>query len=210
MNLLAALAVAASVQAVDNPATWTPAQTSIHVGDTVTWTFDGTNDLHNVKATSANWSFETAFDRTPKTYTFTAAGTYTFQCQAHPSTMTGTITVGDAPPPPPPAPSEQPFPNDAPAPTVFEVTDERRPRLSRVRVAGHLHGVLVRFRVSEPARVTVRVKRGRRAVARRTGRGRRGAIYVGDLPAGRYRVEVFARDLAGNRSQIDRTPVRVR
>ena len=126
--------------------------------------------------------------------------------------MRGTVTVGEAPPPPPPPPSEQPFPNDTDAPTVLEVVDEQRPRLSRVRAAGRPHGIRVRFRLSEAGRVTVRVRRGGRLVASRAVRVRRGAgaVYVGDLRPGRYRLAVRARDLARNASRTKRASATVR
>jgi hypothetical protein len=131
--------------------------------------------------------------------------------------MTGTVTVTDAggtlpPPPPPPPLSEQPWPNDQPAPTAFEVADEVAPELTRVRVARVAHGARVRFRLSEPGRVTITVTRGGRTVKTRRASAGDGAnaFTVRGLRAGRYRVEVRARDLAGNRSQSRRARVTVR
>ena len=49
---------------------------------------------------------------------------------------------------------------------MFEVTDERRPRLTRVRAAGGDGAARVRFRLDEPGRVTVRLERGSRGYAR--------------------------------------------
>ena len=97
-------------------------------------------------------------DPAPVTYRFDTEGTYTFVCKFHADTMTGQVKVGNPPPPPPPPLSEQPFPNDQQPPTQLDVSDEKRPRLSRVRVAAVRSGARVRFRLSERARVTLRVK----------------------------------------------------
>jgi plastocyanin len=213
-----ALAANADVQAVDGPTattnSWSPSAVSVNVGDTVTWRFDGTSSAHNVRSTTTNWNIDTPFAVAgpPAGYTFTAVGTYDFVCGLHPE-MTGRVTVGSPPPPPPPPLSEQPFANDQPAPSVFEITDERRPRLSRVRAAGRDGAARVRFRLDEPGRVTVRLERGSRKVRSRTVRLRRagsGAVTLRGLRAGAYRVEVRARDLALNRSRVERLRVTVR
>jgi hypothetical protein len=71
----------------------------------------------------------------------------------------------------------------------------------------------VHFRLDEPGRVTVRLERGARKVRSRTVRLRRagsGAVTLRGLSAGRYRVEVRARDLGRNRSRVARVRVTVR
>jgi plastocyanin len=223
---VAALAPAATasaadqtIQAVDANGTvdnsWSPASVSVAVGDTVTWSFAGASEPHNVESDSPNWTLASPIATTnhpPASYTFTAAGNYAFVCRVHPTSMKGTVTVGDAPPPPPPPLSEQPFRNDQPGPAVLEITDDTRPTLSRVQTSRIAHGVRVRFRVSEPARVTVRVKRGRRLVKSRTVRlARAGSrtINLRGLPPGSYRIDVLAHDSADNRSRIKRARVTV-
>jgi plastocyanin len=225
--LAAALALPASaaaadqtVQAVDATLSWSPATVTVKAGESVTWTFAGTSQAHNVASSSSNWSLTTPIQagHPPVSYTFAAPGTYSFVCNVHPSTMTGTVTVTDAsgnppPPPPPPPPGEQPFPNDQSPPTVIEVSDTQRPRLTRVRAARIARGVRVRFHVSEPSRVTVRVRHGSRAVRTRTVTLRRAgtrALRVRGLRAGTYRVDVLARDVALNRSKLKRARVTVR
>jgi plastocyanin len=214
-----ALAANADVQATDGPTgindnSWSPSSVKVNVGDTVTWHFN-TVASHNVRSTSPNWSIETPFRHAgdpPATYTFTAQGTYDFVCGLH-SEMTGRVTVGNPPPPPPPPLSEQPFPNDQPAPSVLEITDEQRPELSRVHAGRIAGGVRVRFRLNEPGRVTVRVKRGGKTVRTRTvrvGRAASRSLRLRRLRAGTYRVELLARDLAGNRSRVKRARVTVR
>jgi len=205
-----ALAANIDVQAVDGTTptnnAWSPPDPKANVGDTVTWHFN-TVGAHNLQSTTANWTISTEnrwSGAPPATYTFTAEGTYGFRCSLH-AEMTGAVTVGTPPPPPPPPLSEQPFANDQPAPTVFEVTDERRPRLSGVRAAGRDGAARVRFRLDEPGRVTVRLERGGRKVRSRTVSLRRAgsrAVTLRGLAAGTYRVEVRARDLARNRSRV--------
>jgi plastocyanin len=213
-----ALAANVDVQAVDGTTptnnAWSPSEAKANVGDTVTWHFN-TVGSHNLQSTTANWTISTenrSSGAPPATYTFTAEGTYGFRCSLH-AEMTGMVTVGNPPPPPPPPLSEQPFANDQPAPTVFEVTDEQRPRLTRVRAAGLDGAARVRFRLNEPGRVTVRLERGSRKVRTHTLTLRRagtGTVTLRDLAAGTYRVEVRARDLARNRSRLQRAQVTVR
>jgi plastocyanin len=208
-------------QAIDDPGgdnhRWEPGtEVAVQAGDTVTWRYDGTTLAHNVKSTSANWNLDTpasTSDPTPVTFRFPAEGTYTFVCKFHADTMTGQVKVGNPPPPPPPPLSEQPFPNDQPAPATLEVADQRRPRLSRVRAKAVRDGARVRFRLSERARVTVRFKLAGitvKSVRRNLRAGARRIIVRDARMRGRYRIEVFARDLAGNRSLVKRKRVTVR
>jgi plastocyanin len=215
----AAPASAQVFQAVDDLSgennRWEPTSLTVQVGDTVTWRYDGTQLAHNVLSKTPNWNVSTPAsnsDPRPVTYTFTAEGVYDFVCFYHESTMTGRVTVGSPPPPPPPPLSEQHWVNDAPAPSRLELRDERPPRLRGVRVAAVRDGARVRFRLSERSRVSVRFKLAGITVkaARRTFRAGRHSFLVRDRRMqGRYRVEVFARDLAGNRSPTKRTSVRV-
>jgi plastocyanin len=224
--LAAALALPASaaaadqsVQAVDATLTWSPPNVTVKAGETVTWTFAGTSQAHNVASSSANWSLSSPIqaDHPPVSYTFASPGTYAFVCNVHPSTMTGTVTVTDAagnppPPPPPPPPGQQPYPNDQSPPTVLELADTQRPRLTRVRASRIARGLRVRFHVSEPSSVTVRVRHGPRTVRKRTVHLRRAAtrsLRLRGLRAGAYRIDVLARDVALNRSKVKRTRVRV-
>lgn len=219
-----AAAANVDVQAVDGPGgvnnTWAPASVSVNVGDTVTWKFDGTTLPHNVKSSSANWTLESPLGAPPSppaSFTFTTAGTYAFVCAVHPE-MQGTVAVsapggGTAPPPPPPPPSgPTPFPNPETAPTELERgVDSTRPRLSRVRVRAAGDDARVRVRTNERARVTVRFKRAGRTVKSRTvsvlGTRR---FTVRNLRRGTYRVEISARDMAGNRAPLERTRVTIR
>jgi len=224
--VFAPAASAATVQAVDGTAAdnynnrWTPQTTTIAVGESVTWSFTGTSALHNVASSGANWSFrngDPGSGSPPASYTFTTPGTYRFICEVHATTMFGDVLVTDAsgnppPPPPPPPLSEQPFPNDAGPPSAFEVDDALAPRLTRLAPRSWHGGARLRFRLDEPAVVTVRATRARVTVKRTRAmllRGRR-TLTVRHLRAGRYVLLVSARDLAGNRSRVRRVRVTVR
>jgi plastocyanin len=210
----AAYAQGATVQAVDDTSQWSPAEVTIKAGETVTWTWDG-EPPHNVKSTTSNW--DVLSTATGFAHMFGAPGTYDYLCQFHPG-MTGRVIVtdtsGSPPPAPPPPPlSEQPWANDQQPPTVVEVADETRPRLSAVRVTAVRDGARARFRLSERARVTLRLKRAGitiEAVSRTLRSGAHRLTVRNRRLSGRYRVEVVARDLAGNRSSVERARVMLR
>jgi plastocyanin len=221
----AARAQGATVQAIDGTAAngyenqWSPQSVTIKAGETVTWSFAGSQAYHNVQSATSNWTYrngDPAIAPPPASYTFPTPGTYGFVCQIH-AGMTGSVIVTDAsgsppPPPPPPPPSEQPYTNDAPAPSVFEVDDALGPRLSRLQVRPRGHGVRVRFRVDEAAVVRLRVSRAGLTVKRRHALLLKGprTMRVRGLEPGAYRVTIVARDLAGNRSRVRRARVTVR
>jgi plastocyanin len=214
----------AIVQAVDDDGggnRWSPPTVSVKVGETVTWRFAGTTIPHNVASDSSNWPVPMRSTLTvagpDASQTFAAPGTYKFICEFHKTTMFGQVEVTDesgapAPPPPPPPLSEQPFPNDSPAPTTLEVLDETAPTLSAVRVSRVTRGARVRFRLSEAGRVTIKLTRGNRVVKTRRVDARRGTntVIVRSVRAGRYGVQVSARDLSGNPARSKRARVTVR
>jgi plastocyanin len=221
-----ALAADATVHAVDGTAAngyqnlWNPDGVSVEVGDTVTWSFAGTQAVHNVASDSDNWQLasEPGVARAPVSHVFTTPGIYTFVCQIHPTTMRGTVVVsepGEEPPTePPPDTGPEPWPNPTQAPDWSVRRDSERPRLTRVRARSRRNGATVRFRVSERARVTVRlVRRGRTVRLVRHGRTVRRArhwyragthrmrVRSRRWRSGRYLVVVTARDGAGNRAR---------
>jgi plastocyanin len=183
---------------------WDKPEVTVAIGDTVKWSFAGTTLAHNVQSASDNWELLSpigapAPDKTSDP--FTASGRYDFVCELHQDTMRGTVIVG-APPPPPL--SEQPLVNDSGALGVFETGeyDDSRPRLSDLGARRAGGGVRVAFTVSERSRVTARFVRGGkvRRTARVTAEGD-GVITVRrGVRAGRYRIDLRAEDLAGNRS----------
>jgi len=196
---------------------WDSPELQVAVGDTVTWSFPGTAQPHNVKSTSVNWADFKGNAGIPgetKSFTFGAEGIYTYVCEIHATTMIGKVTVGSPPPPPPPPLSEQPFPNDSSiAADAFETggVDTTDPRLRSVAAKRSGKRVRVSFRVDEQAVVTVRFARGGKTVkTKHAATGSRGSVTVAGLKPGRYAVKVVATDLAGNDSSTRRTSLRVR
>jgi plastocyanin len=193
---------------------WDKAEVDVALGDTVRWSFDGTQQAHNVEAAVepgfTSWSgldTTTQSPAPPATWTFNEPGTYLFVCEVHKDSMRGYVRVAGAPPPPPPPPGQQPFPNDGVAPAALETggLDTTKPSLRYVRVQRSQRGARIRFRVSERARVTVRFKRGRKVVKTRHVNAvgsERLTVRGKALRAGRYRVELSAEDVAGNRSGV--------
>jgi plastocyanin len=169
-------------------------------------------------------------------HTFTQPGVYPFVCQAHPS-MTGTVTVEGDPMPTPtatqptptatptvtatatatPAPtaSATPPPNTGITPRPGGAADTVDPAVRRVRLTALRRAIRVRFTLSEPATVTVAVKRrGARKVLKSARlQARAGARTVTlrsrKLRKGRYTVEIAARDAFGNRSRVTRKQLSV-
>ena len=94
---------------------------------------------------------------------------------------------------------------------MFEVRDTVVPKLDRVKVSRVARGVRVRFRLSEAGKVTVKATRGRSVTTRtvEVAKGTR-SITVKGLKAGRYRVQVSAKDLAGNAAKSARARERHR
>jgi len=76
-----------------------PAQDTVAVGQTVTWTWTNTGGTsHSVEALPVNApSFTSSNILTGNgmtySFTFTAAGTYHYQCAVHGPLMTGTVVV---------------------------------------------------------------------------------------------------------------------
>jgi plastocyanin len=217
-----ALAAASPASAADlqvqglDTLVWDKPELTVAVGDTVTWSFPGTAQPHNVAATSPNWAGFRGNAGVPgetKTFKFEAEGIYTYVCEIHATTMTGKVTVGAPPPPPPPPLSEQWFPNDSALTTgTFETgsLDTTRPRLRGVKAKKSGKRVKVSFRVSEQSVVTVRLARGGKTFkTKKAAVGRSGSVTVAGLKPGRYAVRVSATDVAGNASSARRASFRI-
>ncbi|HLZ26838.1 MAG TPA: plastocyanin/azurin family copper-binding protein [Chloroflexota bacterium] len=119
---------AVSIHDGGDPTTWgyTPASTSVSVGQTVTWTNSGAFP-HDAAATDGSWKTPLLNTGQSGSVTFSTPGTYTYICTPHPW-MQATIVVtaavpaaptaapaADAPAAIDPAPAVQPA--DAPAAT---------------------------------------------------------------------------------------------
>ena len=85
------------------PNTFSPAQLTINVGDTVTWTNAG--GFHNVVSDAVDGNGDPIFSSGTASaeawtyqFTFDTAGTYSYVCQPHATIgMVGTIIVQEAP-----------------------------------------------------------------------------------------------------------------
>jgi plastocyanin len=205
--------------------TWQPSNNiTIQTGDRVRWTFDP-GGFHNVQS-SGTWT-QPIPDDDPRTNhpdvtsTFTAEGVYSFHCDAHPGAMDGTVTVEDEPVDPTPSPSPSPTPTPSPSPTPIPQpsggthpttpppspgTDTVRPNVRSLKLTSLRRAVRVRFKLSEPATVTLRARRGRTVAADtrvQAGAGtHRVTLRSKRLKKGRYVVAVQARDAFGNRSRL--------
>jgi hypothetical protein len=132
--------------------------------------------------------------------------------------MTGTVTVTGEPVPTTTAtatPTETPSPTPVPRPSdPHTVTpapggtaaDSVKPTVAGVKLTSLRRAVRVRFALSEPATVTVRVKRKRSLLKTARVQAPAGARNVtlrsSRLTKGRYTVEIEARDGYGNRSTV--------
>ena len=87
----AAVSAAASTGVTIKNFAFSPSGSSVHVGDTITWT---NQDIAPHTATAKDGSFDTGTINKNKSgsHTFTKAGTFPYICSIHPS-MKGTVTV---------------------------------------------------------------------------------------------------------------------
>ena len=191
------------------PAAAIEAPASATVGQTIDMSGAGSTDPDAADALTYNWWFGDGATATGPTasHAYSAPGTYAVTLQVtdptgQERTVTKSIVVaagaGDA--------------NAGDAATAGDAGDPLAPVISRLRVLPARR--LIRFRLSEPAQVTIRLtRRGAHRVARslrvsgRTGankiRLRRRLVRA--LAPGRYRIKVSARDAAGN--QANRGPL---
>jgi amicyanin len=95
---------------------YTPADLTIAVGDTVTWT-NHDSAPHNVVVTSGPEKFTSPMLQTGQsyTYTFSKAGTYSYYCSVHPD-MTAKVTATGGTTPPTTPPTTQPPTTPPPRP----------------------------------------------------------------------------------------------
>ena len=211
---------------IDPVGTCTPSTTGnvvIAPGETVTWHFDGSAMPHNAASANAvaadpDWEGYAGALVTTGSYSrqFTQPGIYEYLCQVHPQ-MKGTITVGNATPtptpptptptPPAPTPTQPPSgggPVTTPAPTGGG--DTVKPTVRNVSLTVKGRAVRVRFRLSERATVTVRIKRRSRVIKAASVQAAAGTRTVTlrskRVTKGRYTVEIRARDAYGNRSSL--------
>jgi hypothetical protein len=97
---------------------FTPPTTTVHVGDTITWTNDGPS-AHTATATDGSFNTGTLSKGQSASHTFTKPGTYAYVCTIHPF-MHGTITVLAAA-------TTAPTPATTPSSTPSTTTDTTSP-----------------------------------------------------------------------------------
>jgi plastocyanin len=222
--------------------TWDPSTVEITTGEKVTWDFEGSTQPHNVHgvdgpAADPDWpKFETPLPSAGQvSRTFTQPGTYDFKCDAH-AGMTGKVMVTGAPvtPTATPTPTPTATPTASPQATVSATPtptptaaagrttpapfgsarlDVTAPAISKLKLKAVSHGAKLTFTLSEPAAVTIRVKRGSstaRTVRLAARAGARSVTVRGSkLVRGRYTVEVEARDARGNTAAVQRKSLKV-
>jgi plastocyanin len=192
-------------------------QTTIPEGDSVTWHWVGPGTGHSVTSDPGSAQAFDSDSANPThthpaddsfTVVFPTSGCFQYHCSVHAS-MHGQVQVGTGvcppldsgggggggggggngpPPPPPPAP---------PAPDITA------PAFSAV----HVKSRKLTFRLSEPAKVTIKVRKGHRLAKTFHLSGRKGANSFRLTHRGlnghvRYRAQVTAVDGAGNRSRV--------
>jgi plastocyanin len=208
LTLIAAPAQAAdqTVRATQNN-TFTPNTVTISPGDTVTWVNDG--GIHNVKFDDGSFEEPSSpsftWSSNPRR-TFEAAGEYRYFCEQHGSTggvgMAGRVIVEGGTQPPPPGGE----PPDTTPPDIDNLRFVPARFCNKKTRTCRKVGTVIRFDLDERARLSGRI------VNRRTGK-KAGSIslsanaganefdYSGSgLRLGRYRLELFAKDSAGNRT----------
>jgi plastocyanin len=90
-------------------------ETTISVGDTVTWDFSGAELPHTTTSSDGVWDSDIIDDGSTFEHTFDEAGTYAYVCNVHPQNMAGTIFVEED--------GEEPAPTDGDEP-VDDTTDD--------------------------------------------------------------------------------------
>jgi plastocyanin len=93
----AAQGSAATMNVTIGDNTFTPAQITVNVGDTVVWTNTGRNPHDVTSDSGAFFSPRNLMNGQTFSYTATTPGTFNYQCTVH-SNMTGVLTVVGAAP----------------------------------------------------------------------------------------------------------------
>jgi plastocyanin len=186
---------------------WEPRDVTIQVGDTVTWR--NAQGFHNVmvgeeRLNQPGFPSDGAWNPPPQK-TFTAEGVYSYICEVHPD-MAGTITVGDpGEPTPTPTPTPEPVPPPGDGPP-----DGTAPELSNVTLTGTAGRVRVRYTVSEPATINVRLTAQDGFAQTLRAQSKEGTwTFERAIANGTYTSETWAVDPMGNRSATQQGQVRI-
>ncbi len=196
------LALTAPARAADQTVTATPsnvfspASVTIDVNEKVTWNNEG--GIHNVVFDDG--SYTAPAEPSPSSWsvsrTFTAPGSFRYHCGFHAPSMAGRVIVVD-----PAGPSP-----DTTAPDIDALRIVPSRFCNRKTSACRRTGALIRFTIDEDARISGRIVRrsdGRKvgSLAITTSAGEGEFAFSGKgLKLGRYRLDLFPRDAAGNRA----------
>ena len=205
-----ALALSAPASAADQTVRATPSNAfspstvTIDVGDTVTWVNDG--GIHNVKFDDG--SFEQPPDPvftwpTNPRRTFASAGSFRYFCEQHGSAggvgMAGTVVVQGGTQPPPSG-------EDTTPPDIDDLRVVPSRFCNRKTKVCRKPGAEIRFTIDEDARISGRIVRrkdgkkvGSLTISATAGESEF-AFSGKKLALGRYRLELFPKDSAGNRA----------
>jgi plastocyanin len=172
--LITALALAAPAAAEDQTVNapdyeFAPKNTSIAVGDTVTWNFTGPSEHTATSNSGQPDKFDSGLKAKGTTFshTFETPGKYQYFCRPHEDFMKGVITVG---------------------------TDAVAKSFAKAKVTGTGSSVKVALTLKEDAKVTLSVKGPKKkSVSKRLKAGKR-TLTVKKLKAGTYKATVTAQD----------------
>jgi plastocyanin len=204
-----ALLLAAPAQAADQTVnatgsnTFSPSSVTINVDDTVTW--KNQSGFHNVEFDDGSYTqpSEPSFSMWTVSRKFSSAGTFKYHCGFHGTSMAGTVVVQGAQQPPPPG-GEPPADTTPPDIDNLRLVPSRfcNRKTRRCRTTG----TMIRFDLDEDARISGRIVR--RKDSKKVGSlsitatgGANEFDFAGKgLALGKYRLELFAKDAAGNRT----------
>jgi plastocyanin len=194
--------------------------TTVAEGDSVTWHWDAPTGLDTHHSVTADAGQSMAFDSGSThgngdhfTVVFPTSGCFTYHCTIH-ATMHGTVIVGtgvcpppsggggggggggNGPPPPPPPASPGP--------------DTTAPAFSAVKVKAKK----LTFKLTEPAKVTIKVRKGHKLVKTFHLSGKKGSnsfrlTHRGLKTGVKYKAQVTAVDSAGNKSRLASVSVKL-
>jgi plastocyanin len=203
LGLLLVLSAPASAAdqtvAATNSNTFTPSTVTINENEKVTWRNQG--GFHNVVFDDGSYTqpSEPSFSAWTVDRTFPNAGTFRYHCGFHGSSMSGTVVVQGAQQPPPPGGDTTPPDIDGLKIVPSRFCNKKSSTCKKT-------GALIRFTIDEDARISGRIVRrsdgkkvGSLSITAAAGEGEYAFSGKG-LKLGRYRLELFPRDAAGNRA----------
>ena len=177
---------------------FTPASVTINTGDAVKWT---NSDTKNHQVVANNGAFASPTIAAGKTYThvFGTAGTYRYHDALHPS-LTGKVVVNG-----PPGSDTTP-----PALSKVSATGGRKCKKGQKNCKGR--PTTLRFKLSEPATVKVKVPKHKGANVTRSAQAGSNTIKfsTSKLPPGKWTLNLSATDSSGNTSPVKPVTVKVK